>query len=593
MELYPIICPDKFCNDLTEMYYRTTGIVRCEGNIMTVSKGIVSFDTYFNIFSSGLFSAYTELTEASFEAELTGKGSIALYGMDKNGQRFKLTDKVSFCGQEKIKLSFKISDADFIYPVIQTDDECGVFNAYYSTALKPVHSVKAAIVICTYRREEYVYSNMEKMSVWQYDIPVLLIDNGGTIDPSAVVYPNCTVFRNKNYGGSGGFARGMIEAVRRGCYTHVFVMDDDISFERTAVDKTLAFLSFVKPEYSDCAVAGGMLRRDMPYFQYEASAKWENGALHHLKHGLDLRESSCLIANEANEAANYGAWWFLCMSVRTIEENGLPFPFFIKTDDIEYGLRALHDIVVINGVGVWHDPFEGKFRYYLEYYIKRNELICDAVHSEHSEYLAVKKLIRGIAKCLVGYNYNCMQFIIKAFDDFLKGPDFFNSIDEEQLNSLLSSMEERPVTMPEQDICNAEWSMGAVKKRAKQAVSLNGYLIPSCFLKKKTAVIKWACGHPENYFGYRTIIEYDPDSGLGIKRTMKRSRLFKASFVIIKYLFVILFRYKRVRTQYKLRMQDITSFEFWCRHLDVEPLQASEKTQQSFIALHDKMNKVI
>lgn len=571
MILYPVIWSDKLTDSTANLYYRASGEVRFKDNGVEISRGSVSFDTYFNIFSSKSFCEHTVLRTAGIDVHCTGSGSVSLYGINENGDKFELSTK-QFYGEQTIRLDFDMLSAEFIFPVIQTDEKCLVTGAVYTTDAVVQKNVSAAIVICTYRREKYVYSNMERLLSWGLEIPVILVDNAGTIDSSEISYPYCTVYKNKNYGGSGGFSRGMIETVRNGNYTHIILMDDDISFERTAIEKSLAFLNFWKLEYSTCAIAGGMLQREKPYYQYEASALWKNGSLQHLKNGLDLRSVKQLFVNENNDVPNYGAWWFLCMPVRVIKEHGLPFPFFIKTDDIEYGLRTLNDIVVLNGVGVWHDSFEGKFRYHLEYYIKRNELVCDAIHSSKPMTLAINKLVRSIAKCLVGYNYRCLSFIEMAFTDFLKGPDFFLKTDEEQLNSRLMAMNEKQMPISASDIEKSESTMGAEKKKIKELLSLNGYLIPSIFLKKRVGIVDWSLGHPQNYYGYKTVIEYDSQSKCGVIRTMKRSQLFRGVWLLIKTLLALLIKYPGVRKQYQRRIGELTSLEFWCSHLDIDKI---------------------
>lgn len=58
-------------------------------------------------------------------------------------------------------------------------------------------------------------------------------------------------------------------------------------------------------------------------------------------------------------------------------------PFFIKGDDVEYGMRAAEELILMSGIAVWHQDFAGKYTGILEYYIKRNlaivsSLWCDA-----------------------------------------------------------------------------------------------------------------------------------------------------------------------------------------------------------------------
>ena len=45
------------------------------------------------------------------------------------------------------------------------------------------------------------------------------------------------------------------------------------------------------------------------------------------------------------------------ISTKLIKENGLPLPIFVRGDDIEFSMRNNKEIVSLNGINVWHDPF--------------------------------------------------------------------------------------------------------------------------------------------------------------------------------------------------------------------------------------------
>lgn len=424
-----------------------------------------------------------------------------------------------------------------------------------------------AIIICTFKREEYVYENLKRFRDFGLSVQVILVDNGKTIEKNKIDYEYCRVVQNKNYGGSGGFTRGMLEALNDERFTHIILLDDDAKIECGAIKKTISFLSFIKDDKNALGIAGGMLEARFPYRQFEASAKWENGRLIHLNHNLDLRDIKSLIENEKDKGANYGAWWYLCMPVFVLKK-GLPFPFFIKTDDIEFGLRTLNRVIAINGIGLWHDSFEEKFNYYLEYYIKRNELVCSAVHEKHTLGLALKKLFFALGKCLTSYNYASVKYILRAYDDYLKGPDFFLKADEEKLNSELRKEAEELIKT---DITPFQNVGASVKnKRLLRILTLNGYLIPSCFLKKEIKAVAWSKALPKDCFGYKRIIEYDFFAKRGVYRTIKKRWLFKAGAQMIKYTAKLIIKNKRITREYKTKMSEITSAEFWRRHLDIE-----------------------
>ena len=568
MLLYGISFPDMQNNEISELYYRCSGNVLIKQDIMEIQNGEVSFDTYFNAFSSSKFYEYTELRGIIFKLSVKGRGVLKIVSRSKE-HTLEIARKEFSC-EDFLEISVKCALSEktgaILYPVIESFGECSVCGMGFYSEIEG-YNIAPVIVICTFHREEYVYRNLKKFAKSRLNIPVLLVDNGQSIDTNKIEYPYCKVFPNRNYGGSGGFTRGMIEALRDGSFTHIILMDDDITIDCTAIQKTLAFIRFLKDSNKKIGIAGGMLERQTPYKQFEASARWKNGKLEHLNHGLDLRDINTLLDNESECLGNYGAWWYLCMSVSALQ-SGLPLPFFIKTDDIEFGLRTLDKVLVLNGIGLWHDSFDGKFSYYLEYYIKRNELVCNAIHEKYALKLALKKLFFGLGKCLVSYNYRSVKYITKAFDDYLKGPDFFLNTDEEQLNSKLREDMEKP------DAVTSPPEVTSVKdKKLLRILTLNGYLIPSCFLKRNTKTIPWSMGKPKDYFGYKNIVEYDFSGNRGVCRTMKKRWLFIGAGLLIKYTVRLIIENKKAVSEYKNRIGEITSAKFWCDHLGVEEIK--------------------
>ena len=89
---------------------------------------------------------------------------------------------------------------------------------------------------------------------------MLVIDNGRTLDAETLSGDGVRVFPNKNVGGAGGFARGMIEAMRlEKPATHVLLMDDDVQISTESLKRTYQLLSIVNDEYKDSYVSGAMM----------------------------------------------------------------------------------------------------------------------------------------------------------------------------------------------------------------------------------------------------------------------------------------------------------------------------------------------
>ena len=99
-------------------------------------------------------------------------------------------------------------------------------------------------------------------------------------------------------------------------------------------------------------------------------------------HDFDMTSLQRCVVNEAEAEYDYVGWWYSCIPVTFINKSKLPLPLFIHRDDIEYGLRANGEFILLNGICVWHEAFENKCPGTNEYYDIRNLAILNAIHDE-------------------------------------------------------------------------------------------------------------------------------------------------------------------------------------------------------------------
>ncbi|SFH06930.1 Glycosyltransferase, GT2 family [Desulfotomaculum arcticum] len=534
MELFRFILPQSNICSETELYFRTVPasvsdnsvIFDEQSRIIKLKQGArISFDTYFNCFSYSKYLRYTWVDCVGISLSLKGKFLVRLVAarLEENGQSSEVLQEhlVQFIETDEFKFtqSFASDNTEGIYYIELTalSDEavfCG--GHYFADEIEHKHKVnpiKVAFVICTYKREDFVYRNIRTVNNYIFDNPhssvkndmsFFIVDNGHTIDSVQIESRFIKVFKNKNYGGSGGFTRGIIEVYKRRVkYTHVLLMDDDILFEGEVLVKTVNFLKVVKNEHLDTCIGAGMMREDLPYIQHEAGALWKGMHVKSIKTELDLRLREKLVFNEHEEFINYSGWWYMCIPLSLINDKNFPLPLFIKIDDIEYGIRLSKKIILMNGIGIWHEHFDLKYSAYLEYYIKRNETILTAIHFPQFGALAsIKKLLFAIGKQHLKRKYSAHYFLFRAYDDFLKGIDFLLQTDEEKLNAQLIQRSNEP--------------------------SHDGSIV---------------------YFPIMLI-----SSG------------FRFLIMSIK----LLHGYQKAAKIYRKRMGEVTSLDFWCRHLDIE-----------------------
>lgn len=462
MELFPITLPKSNICTETELYYRSNQPVQYEeqaGQLSLKRKTVLTLDTYFNCFSYQKYLQYTSAQvlevhlqlQGQFQlrllkAQLTGKNVQRTVLLTQQAQQEQLTDTV-------ILYDFSQESGNgFLYLELTALSKTAVFGGgFYASPIAEgrMQPTKIAAVICTYKREHYVQRNLDHLAQALFAVPeqeaaqhleVFVVDNGKTLRREEIETPYVRLFPNKNCGGSGGFTRGIIEALRRKEeFSHVLLMDDDILLESNVLVKTIRFLQILRPEHQDLAIGGSMLRLDAMTVQHEAGGRWTGYKVKTSRANIDLVQVKNVLQNEQFAQNDFCGWWYLTIPLILIGENNLPMPYFIKNDDIEYGLRITKKLDFFNGIGVWHEPFEKKFSMPLEYYYMRNILITNMIHEEavgNSVYM----LIRRVGKCMVRRHYSAAKIPLQAVEDTLSGFNQFFRVRSDLFHKELTAM---------------------------------------------------------------------------------------------------------------------------------------------------------
>ena len=454
MQLFPITLPKQhICNE-TALYYRTSDPVQYDettGTITMHKNTVLSLDTYFNCFS---YSKYLQYTHAKvLEVHMQVEGDVQLRMMKAeliNGKIYrteKAVQTVHHAQMDEAVLLYDFSKESgngilYVEAKVLSAQAAVQFGHYASPVpAEQLNDTRLAAVICTYKREAYVKRNLNHLSATiladeelQQHIEIMVIDNGKTLQKDEIEQTNIKLYPNKNCGGSGGFTRGIIEALnRKDEFSHVLLMDDDILLESNVLVKNIRFLQILREEHTDLTLGGSMLRLDDMTVQHEAGGRWTGIRIQHGNHNIALTEVSSLLQNEALVSPQYNAWWYCCIPMRLIDENGFPLPFFIKVDDIEYGMRITKKLLVMNGIGIWHEPFENKRAPQLDYYDVRNKLTVNTLYTDNC--LLPKNLflvMRYMGKNMLKGNPQMAEFAVMGCKDYLKGIAYFKNVDLEQ-----------------------------------------------------------------------------------------------------------------------------------------------------------------
>jgi galactofuranosylgalactofuranosylrhamnosyl-N-acetylglucosaminyl-diphospho-decaprenol beta-1,5/1,6-galactofuranosyltransferase len=309
--------------------------------------------------------------------------------------------------------------------------------------------VTLGIVICTYRREREAVQNARLLTrdpeLISAKVQVVVVDNASTVDRSSLP-EGVILVQSKNLGGAGGFSRGLVELLARRSCTHVVLMDDDVHLDTECIFRCLNHFHH-RPEGP--AVAGILMDVDSPSLVHEAGA-WmqEFGSPLVVRPGLiggDLTKPDTLDALSRSPQPDYGGFWLFAFPLRLVSHH-LFMPFFIKGDDVEFGLRLQKQGIgcaLLPGVGVRHPGFLGSFDMIKRYLWVRNMLVVEMLHGRRTVHSVVLPLLSEAWAEWGRGRYAHLTALVRGMEDFLKGPEWLERADNDLLISSLKTEQDQ------------------------------------------------------------------------------------------------------------------------------------------------------
>lgn len=555
------------------------------------NNAVLSTNTYFNTFSSSKWSKYTNID--SFIIKISSKGDFTIKLM----HCYLLNNKVIKDEVQIININSKIKKETFIkhnfsldafeelyYIEIISNSDFGEFygGGFYTECSKNFDP-HIGIVMCTFKREKFINNNIKLFDKLLGKIDVFIIDNAHSLD--GINLNNIHLIKNKNTGGAGGFTRGIIEILSnyKEC-THVLLMDDDVLINISAIEKTISFLSFLKNDSQDLFIGGATLSLAEKSKQLESAAVWNGNLLYNLKKDLDLTKEKDLLINNLEESRSYNSWVFCCIPVTKISLDNLPLPLFVRGDDMEYGMRLSEKILTMNGIGVWHVPVDNKYSSFMNYYVIRNILLLNALYDDKFKAKdAVRMLFGRVLRECFYYRYEDAYLVLMAYKDFLKGIDYLYKSDGEELHKKIMQLSTKLHTYKELEklgkpfIYNKLTSIHLIPKESKlhkiiRLITLNGYLIPSAFMKKGVFsynTIEFNEARPLLFFRYKFVLQVDlpgQKGYIGTRNGGKFLKIITSSFIISTK---IIFNYNKISRELKNNINKITNIDFWGKYLNL------------------------
>ena len=618
MTVQKIIFPKEECGEFN-MYFRglSPSAAKSEDETVFVKQGeTLSLGTYFNSFSAGKWKKYTTIDNLSFSfcagcecevrifhATASADGDKIAFLRQNENFRFDIDEtskKIKECIRffEKEIISEKetalternfthiirikeIPDDGILYATIAPKKDTFIKEMSWQTRTEQrnLNDIKIAVGICTFRREKEAVRNIEKIRHILSDassplfgkIEVYVSDNGQTIPHNSFSSEKIHLFQNVNLGGSAGFARTMIESIFHDSekqFTHIILMDDDIVLSEDTLERTYQFLALLKDDFKDSMLGGAMFHDDRRYCQRENGTLFD-GTFHFKAMGrfFDMREKEFVALNTNESTVNYQGWWYCCIPSQVVRKKKLPLPFFIHYDDIEYGIRnSEHELILLNGICVWHPQFLNKDPVWVTYYNIRNFLIVSALYDYNSTLKICYFLTRLFLWYLLSYRYDDTLLLRKGANDFLRGADFFLNQDALAIHAEVFSHKYKKYTPKELGIKIENEKIQVCSERLIQ--SLARQLL--CALLPLSRKIRVFDAKSCNYmFNARRCYVYDSENKSGILFERSIKIFFRESFLFLKSIFCLILTFSKTKKQFKKNMNDFTSVSFWEKYLQI------------------------
>lgn len=457
--------------DFQELFLRKkTACVNYQSVLQPVS--VWQFDTWMNLFAAKKYYQFCDLGKIFLKIDVSSSCEVQIWSCNTNyifgPQRQLLLSKQISAGENTIELP-NVTKAEGIYFSLLFPQEssmslkhCGWYTDKASNCCDRI-----ALISCSFKREEYIYKNIEKIKNYfsndkdfSSHAHFYIIDNGKTLNQSRNT-DNITIIYNNNSGGAGGFARGIIEAMDApDSFDRLILFDDDVEIFPESLKRTWLLANYLKQEYRNAFIDGAMLRNEQKNIFFEnlavrsgiftAPYHSEYSDVNLLDHVLRLnRIPQVLFASNA-ENRTHGAWYFCSFPLSLVKEKKLPLPLFIRGDDMEWGWRnqgTPH--IAMNGICIWHASFDFRIGVITEcYWMIRNTFFIAGFYYLQNQKRWITEMMACYTSLLVTHNYPGLKLLISALQDITRGTASFETNPEELLKRLGAIARE----IPTQDI---------------------------------------------------------------------------------------------------------------------------------------------
>lgn len=553
-----------------------------ERKLELLPGGRLNFHSFFNAFPVNQWSLAHNEDEIFFCMEGRGSVLLELYSGAYGNDSLLVSEVVDLsAGPATLPLPRVLGDPHgapkLLYAVISSSGGAELTQAAYLTSTPPKRPVRVGLSITHFKREQWVLPAIERIKQELLSDPdmagsvhLFVVDNSQTLslDP----HPGITVIKNRNLGGAGGFARGLLECDLAGDFTHCLFLDDDATMELESVRRAVRAVQYLP---DDTAITGTLFFGDARSCIHEAGAMYRVFPLP-IMMGLDMRHPGNIdrFIQEYN-APDYGGWWFFLFPLAHLRD--YPFPYFVRGDDIAFGVTNNFRIRPLLGVACWAEDFASKDGPFLRYLDLRSITRLPMI----AETCKPKQLLQGLRNCIfdliLTYRYASAEAALLGIKDALRDADFWkDNVDLSEIRTRHKALFAQEAFRPLEEVeatTGRRWGgIQAPRGHFHQSkwrlfirfVTINGHLLPRSILSKKPAVlVKDLCAPPYLVYPHAEILYVRRQDGqvmLAQRDVMRALRLALQTIVLLGN---IRFRLAHLQDRVRKTYDALATKDFW------------------------------
>ena len=240
---------------------------------------------------------------------------------------------------------------------------------------------------------------------------------------------------------------------------------------------------------------------------------------------------------------------------------------------MEYGLRNMKKLILMNGICVWHEPFENKYSSFLEYYIMRNQLIDNSFHCEWYGKKQLKKtMFKHCIQEIMFYRYKNVDLYLQGIKDFLKGPQWLMEQDGEALHKKVMSegykgqnLDELPIGFS-YPVYEASLRINnTLKTKIKRNLTFNGIILPA----KGDSIVSMSLVKSPQCYRKKRVMFYDEAAKKAFITERSLGKTVRYIAKALSMLFEISLKLKKAQRAYREEGLKLRTLEFWKGYLEI------------------------